>query len=206
MVNDWLGAIDGGNIVTACMLDMKKGFDILSHEILLNKIQAYGIKGNSFSWFQSYLSQRSHFVKTNNILSSTTPVEIGVPQGTVLGPALFLLFVNDLLLTLENNVCKIYMYADDITIYCSSSNLTAAEENLQNTINLIQSWFQSNKLLLNPKKSTVMLIGSRQRVYDQILNITRKVFLRKNIVAVSLCSKLCHTPIFLIHVNIFSIK
>ena len=172
MVNDWLGAIDGGNIVTACMLDMKKGFDILSHEILLNKIQAYGIKGNSFSWFQSYLSQRSHFVKTNNILSSTTPVEIGVPQGTVLGPALFLLFVNDLLLTLENNVCKIYMYADDITIYCSSSNLTAAEENLQNTINLIQSWFQSNKLLLNPKKSTVMLIGSRQRVYDQILNIT----------------------------------
>ena len=98
--------------------------------------------------------------------SSVSSVEIGVPQGTVLGSALFLHFVNDLLLTLENNVCNIYMYA------FSSFNLTVAEENLQSTINQIQSWFQSNKLLLNRKNPNVMLIGSRLSVHAQIFNIT----------------------------------
>ena len=106
------------------------------------------------------------------IFSSSRPVNTGVPQGTVLGPLLFLILVNDLLLSLDKSSISVYMYADDITIYSANSDLGQAESSLQNAVDSVQSWFKNNKLLLNPKKSHVMLIGTRQRTREKLLRIT----------------------------------
>ena len=172
MTDDWLRAIDNGLLVASCMLDMRKGFDILNHDLLLDKLRSYGVTDENHAWFESYLSFRNQYVKCNNTFSSSRPVTTGVPQGTVLGPLLFLIFVNDLLLSLEKSGTSVYMYADDITIYSANSDLGQAEASLQNAVDSVQSWFKNNKLLLNPKKSHVMLIGTRQRTQEKLLRIT----------------------------------
>ena len=151
---------------------MRKGFDILNHDLLLDKLRSYGVTDENHAWFESYLSFRNQYVKCNNTFSYSRPVTTGVPQGTVLGPLLFLIFVNDLLLSLEKSGTSVYMYADDITIYSANSDLGQAEASLQNAVDSVQSWFKNNKLLLNQKKSHVMLIGTRQRTQEKLLRIT----------------------------------
>ena len=104
-------------VTVACMLDLTKGFDTVCHEILIHKMSSYGIRGQSLAWFKSYLSLRSQYVKFNNVTSSKESSPIGVPQGTILGPILFLLYVNDFAQCFKQ--CKCIMYADDTTVYYS---------------------------------------------------------------------------------------
>ena len=172
MTDDRLRAIDKGLLVASCMLDMRKGFDISNHELLLDKLRSYGVTDENHAWFESYLSFRNQYVKCNNTFSSSKPVAAGVPLGTVLGPLLFLIFVNDLLLSLEKSGISVYTYADDITIYSANSDLGLAEASLQNAVDSVHSWFKNNNLLLNPKKSHVMLICTRQHTQGKLLQIT----------------------------------
>ena len=115
------------NKETACsiFLDFAKAFDTVNHEILLKKLYHYGIRGLPLNWFTSYLSNRKQIVKLNNITSDQQIIKCGVPQGSVLGPLLFLLYINDIHKT--SNILKFHLFADDTSILYSHNDINNIE-------------------------------------------------------------------------------
>ena len=106
-------------MVGCVLVDFRKAFDLVDHEILLRKLKCYKCTDSCLSWFESYLCNRKQRVSLNNNLSDASDVIHGVPQGSILEPLLFLIFINDLPLYLKDNGCTIDLYADDTTIYYS---------------------------------------------------------------------------------------
>ena len=140
-----------------CSLDLSKGFDVLSHEILLHKLSLYNILNVELKWFKSYLTNRKQNVCINNKLSDTTVVKIGVPQRTVLGPILFLIYINDLEKNIIHGESTNYMYADD-TGLISSGKTVQVQANMTICLQAALSWFKQNRLVVNTSKSTLMPI------------------------------------------------
>ena len=148
-------------------LDLSKAFDTLSHELLLTKLELYGIRGTALSWFANYLTDRSLRAKcidntTNKqIYSSQYPVNVGTPQGSCLGPLLFLIFCNDLHLNLI--FCNSILFADDTTLYCSHKNLKYLKWCIEQDLSSISDWFRANKLTLNVSKSECVIFGPNRK-------------------------------------------
>ena len=141
---------------TACLyLDLSKAFDTLEHEMLLSKMEIYGIRGNANAWFRSYLNNRTLIAKCNQTASDQYKVEFGTPQGSCLGPLLFIIFCNDLHLHLTYLSC--IQFADDTTLYCSEKNTRLLESNFMHDLTTVSDWFRANKLTLNAGKSVCML-------------------------------------------------
>ena len=161
MIDSWLNAIDDGNMIGVVLVNFKKAFDLVDHDILLTKLGIYGMKNEPLSWFKSYLSQRQQQVSINNTKSSFRPVSCGVPQGSILGPFLFLLFINDLPLYTSN--VSTDMYADDTTLYDVQSSQEVIERNLQIALNKLHIWCKNNGMVLNAAKTKVMLITTNQK-------------------------------------------
>jgi len=136
-------------------IDLSKAFDTVDHEILIAKLENYGIKGNNLNWFKSYLKNRKQFIRVENISTDFQEIVCGVPQGSILGPLLFLIYINDL--KDASNILNSIMLADDTNLFYSHRNI----ENLFSTMNIelenINEWFKANKLSLNVKKTKFIL-------------------------------------------------
>ena len=161
MTDSWLNAIDDGKMIWVVLVDFKKAFDLVDHDILMSKLKFYGIKENTLSWFKSYLSQRQQQVSIDNTKSRFRPITCGVPQGSILGPLLFLLFINDLPLYTSN--VSTDMYADDTTLYDVQTSQDTIEKNLQIALNELHKWCKNNGVVLNSTKTKVMLITTNQK-------------------------------------------
>ena len=137
--------------------DLSKAFDSLSHEILLRKLQHYGICGAAINLMASYLKNRKHFVQFDGYKSDTKTICNGVPQGSILGPLLFLVYINDF-----PNASKVFnflMYADDTTLYCCLEDIKSdsKEQILNNELQRVSEWLNANKLSLNVRKTKYMI-------------------------------------------------
>ena len=141
--------------------DLSKAFDTINHQIFLSKMFKYGVSGTPFTWFSSYLSGRKQYVNVCNVESSLKPITCGIPQGSTLGPLLFLLFVNDL----PNSSCKLKfrIFADDTNIFYSSKNIKDLESTINEELVNVIRYCTVNKLSINFKKTSYMIIASPRK-------------------------------------------
>ena len=154
--------INKGETTLGVFIDLKKAFDTVNTEILLKKLNEAGIRGNTLKWCHSYLTGRSQKTLANGVLSASLPITCGVPQGSVLGPLLFLVYINDLQQAVPN--CKVKLYADDTVLYHSELAVDDVARALQTSLNRFSRWCKINKLTVNTKKTKVMTFGTRAKV------------------------------------------
>ena len=140
-------------------LDLRKAFDLVDHKILIHKLKLYHFSNRSVNLFKSYLANRHQSVIIGNIQSEELTMQSGVPQGSILGPLLFLLYINDTALSCKN--LNIDLYADDSTMFKSCFDLSEIQSHLQTNLDNIARWCTYNNMSLHPKKTKCMIIGSK---------------------------------------------
>lgn len=153
--------IHNGQVAGMVALDLRKAFDTVDHSILLDKLGHYGVAGTSLMWFRSYLTGRSQTACVNGSLSDPLTIKTGVPQGSILGPLLFLVYLNDLPGCLTK--CSVNMYADDTAIYFSAPSTQQVTIALQDDLERVNTWLCANRLSLHAGKTSSMLVTTRQR-------------------------------------------
>ena len=146
----------------AVFVDLAKAFNTVNHSILLAKLVKMGIFGNVLSWCKSYLELRNQRTVSNGQLSDQKVVPCGVPQGSILGPLFFLIYINDLVYSLRS--ASVQMYADDTVLYVTGEDSKIATMSLQADLNRLVNWCKANKLSLNAKKTKQMVFGNRYQI------------------------------------------
>ena len=166
LVDKVMHDLDRGETPICFFLDLSKAFDTLDHKILLHKLQYYGIQGISLAWFKSYLSNRVQFVEIDGIKSENKTIDTGVPQGSILGPLLFIIYMNDI--NSVTNKFESILYADDTSLSSTlktfvSNKPDEISSNINKELKLIHEWLSANKLSLNVKKTKYMMFRYPQK-------------------------------------------
>ncbi|KAF7664264.1 hypothetical protein LDENG_00182270 [Lucifuga dentata] len=159
LVEEISTAVDKKEYMIGIFVDLKKAFDTIDHELLLKKLGRYGIRGVAHSWLSSYLKNRYQYVKIDDTVSELLQVNCGVPQGSVLGPRLFILYMNDLSMTLD--LFKYILFADDTNLFYSGKHLDSMLHTVDREMDKVKNWFDINKLSLNLEKTKFMIFSNR---------------------------------------------
>ena len=172
--------IDNGKFGCGIFIDLKKAFDTVNHDILISKLEHYGIRGSLLKWFESYLSNRTQYVFCNGVKSDIAHITCGVPQGSVLGPLLFLLYINDL--PNISDKLQFFLFADDTNIYYESSDLLELEKTINHELKLLSLWLNLNRLALNVSKTNFVIFRSKQKQlnHNVVLILNRKALIQKD--------------------------
>ena len=150
-------------------LDFAKAFDTVNHEILLKKLEYYGVNGKALLWFESYLSNRTQYTEIVDTLSEIGYIKCGVPQGSAQGPLLFLLYINDIIA--PSSILNFFLFADDTTVFYSDKTNPETGNILNTELNKVSDWLASNKLSLNIAKSNFLHISLNKAKNKKTINI-----------------------------------
>ena len=165
MMSDILHALDYGDVTVVTLLDLSAAFATIDHNILCQRLEhLYGISGTPLNWFRSYLSNRTQTVTINNKLSQPTLLSFGVPQGSVLGPILFILYTKPLTTLIRRHSISNHSFADDTQLHdsCRPDQIDTSVQGMQDCISDVKTWMTSNKLMLNDDKTECLLIVSNR--------------------------------------------
>jgi hypothetical protein len=162
--NDTLMALNRGMCVLGIFIDFSKAFDTIDHQILICKMKNLGFSDCSLRWFSSYFTNRSQIVTFSNHLSKPCKLTVGVPQGSILGPTLFLIYINDLCSSF--NHLKPILYADDTNLFYQSKNLLLDIPKINQDLNALDDWCKYNKLTINLEKTNFIIIKNRQNPFS----------------------------------------
>ena len=154
--------MDQGQLTGAVFIDLRKAFDTVDHAVLLDKLSNLGIVDKEHGWFTDYLSNRTQVVEFQGVTFTPEAISVGVPQGSILGPLLFILHINDLPEVVSQ--CNILMYADDTVLYCSSAKASIIQDKLTADLSKIEHWLSFNSLFINVSKTEAMLFGTAPRL------------------------------------------
>ena len=154
-------AMENKMTTMSVFLDLSKAFDTIDHATLLTKLHFYGIRGIALEWFKNYLTDRTQFVSYRNVKSTYHDVTCGVPQGSMLGPLLFIIYTNDLPNALLHSKC--ILFADDTTVYHTSNDIKTLRENIEYDMTSLSDWFRANKLSLNVLKTNFVLFAPKHK-------------------------------------------
>ena len=176
MYDTWISMIEAGQLGGICMLDMSAAFDVVDHQILLKKLALYGFDEDSLNWIQNYLNGRSQCVMIEGVLSNFLHCDVGVPQGSILGPLFYTLYTNELPDVIHSNVTQrtnlgdeqVCCYADDTTLSCSDSDPVGLSQKLEVKFRLLSDFMLNNRLKLNDTKTQLLVIIPGQRNNENI--------------------------------------